>query len=148
MKTVKRIPKDLYYLYLARVVAMRSTCLRKHYGAVLVKDDHVLSTGYNGSPRGECNCCDTGFCYARASEKPINPAAAVHGSQYGVCVAVHAEQNAIINAGTDISGATLYLACYNPITHRYTQAEPCNICERMLKNAGIAQIITEAFVNA
>ncbi len=109
-----RVSKDEYYLNIAAAVAARSTCLRKRYGAVIVKDDEIIATGYNGSPRGETNCCDTGACYCRTHELPIDTSAAIHGAQYGTCVAVHAEQNAIISAARkEIQGGTLYLAAFD-----------------------------------
>lgn len=139
---MERISKTDYYLSIAAAVAARSTCLKKHYGAVIVKDDRIVATGYNGSPRGEANCCDTGICYAQTHACPIDEAAATHGSQYGSCVAVHAEQNAIINASAhDLIGATLYLVGYNPRTKEWIEAKPCNICNRMIRNAGIVKII-------
>ena len=139
-----RISKDEYYRNIAAEVATRSTCLRKHYGAVIVKDDHIVSTGYNGSPRGEANCCDVGVCYAKTHACPIDASAAEHGSQYGSCVAVHAEQNAIINASAqDLKGATLYLVGYDPRTKKRIEAKPCNICDRMIRNAGISKIVNK-----
>lgn len=87
----KRISKDEYYLSIAAAVARRSTCLRRQYGAVIIKNDEIISTGYNGAARGEPNCCDTGECWREANNIP-------HGEQYEKCVAVHAEQNAIISA--------------------------------------------------
>lgn len=93
-----RIDKDNYYLNIAKAVAARSTCLRRQYGAVIVADDEIIATGYNGAPRGEANCCDVGKCYCREHSTPIDEHAARHGDQYGTCVAVHAEQNAIISA--------------------------------------------------
>ena len=136
---MERISKDDYYLQIAAAVSARSTCLRKHYGAVIVKDDRIVATGYNGSPRGEANCCDVGECYCRAHSAPIDEHAAVHGDQYGACVAVHAEQNAIISAARkDMQGATLYLAS---LDESITPA-PCNFCDRMIKNAGIVRVVT------
>lgn len=136
-----RIDKDSYYLKIAKVVATRSTCLRRQYGAVIVNRDEIIATGYNGAPRGEANCCDTGACYCRTHSEPIGEMAARHGEQYGSCVAVHAEQNAIISAARkDMQGATLYLACLDA----NTDPAPCNICDRMIKNAGIAKVIIKA----
>ena len=136
-----RIDKDNYYLNIAEVVASRSTCLRKKYGAVIVNNDEIIATGYNGAPRGEPNCCDVGECYCRTHEVPVGAAAAKHGAQYGSCVAVHAEQNAIISASRkDMQGATLYLACLSPDI----DPTPCNICDRMIKNAGIVRVVTRA----
>lgn len=94
----KRITKDEYYLSIAASVAKRSTCLRRQYGAVIIKNDEIISTGYNGAARGEPNCCDTGECWREANNIP-------HGEQYEKCVAVHAEQNAIISAARRICSA-------------------------------------------
>lgn len=128
-----RISKDEYYLNIAKAVAQRSTCLRRQYGAVIVKDDEIISTGYNGSPRGEANCCDTGVCYRQNMGVP-------HGEKYELCVAVHAEQNAIISASRkDMIGATLYLAGFENGVE--ISATPCLICYRMLKNAGINKFV-------
>lgn len=124
-----RIDKDNYYLNIAKAVAARSTCLRRQYGAVIVA---VIATGYNGAPRGEVNCCDVGRCYCKEHSTPIDAHAARHGDQYGTCVAVHAEQNAIISAPRR---ATLYLACLDDSI----DPAPCNICDRMIKNAGITR---------
>ncbi|MBQ1771998.1 MAG: cytidine deaminase, partial [Clostridia bacterium] len=108
--------------------------LRRQYGAVIVKNDEIVSTGYNGAPRGEDNCCDIGTCWRERNNIP-------HGEQYEKCVAVHAEQNAIISASRrEMLGATLYLAGFEngePIRN----AEPCMICRRLIKNAGIEKVI-------
>jgi dCMP deaminase len=136
-----RIDKDNYYLNIAKAVAARSTCLRRQYGAVIVADDEIIATGYNGAPRGEANCCDVGKCYCREHSTPIDERAARHGDQYGTCVAVHAEQNAIISAPRrSMRGATLYLACLDETI----DPAPCNICDRMIKNAGITRVVTRA----
>lgn len=135
-----RIDKDSYYLNIAKAVALRSTCLRRQYGAVIVSGDEIIATGYNGSPRGEPNCCDINECYRLKHSMPVNERAAIHGDQYGTCVAVHAEQNAIISASPrDMRGATLYLACLDP----YVTPAPCNYCDRMIKNAGITRVVTK-----
>lgn len=142
---MERLSKHEYYLKIARAVAARSTCLRKRYGAVIVKDDRIIATGYNGAPRGEPNCCDVGECYCQAHDLPRSEMAATHGRQYGSCVAVHAEMNALICAPIQsLAGATLYLAGYDLRSKKEIQAMPCNVCERMLKNAGITTIITGA----
>lgn len=134
-----RIDKDSYYLSIAKAVAARSTCLRRQYGAVIVAGDEIIATGYNGSPRGEANCCDVGKCYCREHSAPVDAGAARHGEQYGSCVAVHAEQNAIISASRrELQGATLYLACLDDAI----DPTPCNICDRMIKNAGIIRVVT------
>lgn len=139
LNMAKRIDKDTYYLNIAKAVAQRSTCLHRQYGAVIVNHDEIIATGYNGSPRGEINCCDTGVCYKDSHNKPIDPKASVHGNQYGSCVAVHAEQNAIISAARkDMQGAALYLTS---LDHSIKPA-PCNFCDRMIKNAGITRVVT------
>ena len=143
-----RISKDDYYLDIAIAVSKRSTCLKRHYGCVIVKDDIIIATGYNGSPRGEENCCDRGTC---------KRADAMRYSNYESCDSVHAEQNALIATSRErLIGATVYLACeeyklnkeksiiwgeeiiefcedINPV--------PCSICMRMLKNTGISRIV-------
>ena len=125
-----RPTKDEYYLTIAEAVMARSTCLRRKYGAVIVKDDEIIATGYNGAPRGEENCCDFDYCLRDELHIP-------HGENYLKCKSVHAEQNAIISASRrDMLGATLYLACNVP------NAEPCDMCRRLIKNAGIAKVIT------
>ena len=135
-----RPTEDKYYLKIAKAVAERSTCLKRQYGAVIVKDKEIIATGYNGSPRGETNCCDIGKCYCKEHSTPIDERAAKHGDQYGSCVAVHAEQNAIISASRhEMQGATLYLACLDDTI----DPAPCNHCDRMIKNAGIIRVVTK-----
>ena len=95
-----RISKPEYYLNIAKAVALRSTCIRRKYGAVIVKDDRIIATGYNGSARGERNCCDTGECWREMNNIP-------HGERYEECVAVHAEDNAISQAGRETIGETV-----------------------------------------
>lgn len=129
-----RISKREYYLFIARAVARRSTCIRRHYGAVIVKDDRIIATGYNGAARGEPNCCDVGTCWREAHGIP-------HGEQYEKCVAVHAEDNAISQAGRDALGATLYL-WGEEANGTIIQAAPCMMCERKIKNAGIKEVIS------
>lgn len=138
-----RIDRDSYYLNIAKAVAARSTCLRRQYGAVIVSGDEIIATGYNGSPRGELNCCDVGECYCEKHSSPVDERAAKHGGQYGACVAVHAEQNAIISAARrDMRGTTLYLACLD----ESIDPAPCNYCDRMIKNAGIIKVVTKGDV--
>ena len=134
---MKRITKTEYYLGIASAVTKRSTCLRRQYGAVIVKNDEIVATGYNGSPRGEENCCDVGVCWREAHGIP-------HGEQYEKCVAVHAECNAIISASrNELLGATLYLFGYE--NGKPLEApEPCLICSRLIKNAGIKNVVTPA----
>ena len=129
-----RISKDEYYRNIALAVAKRSTCLRRQYGAVIVKGDNIIATGYNGSARGEPNCCDVGECWRQAHNIP-------HGSMYEMCVAVHAEDNAISQAGREAIGATLYLAGLED--GKPIKAEPCMMCARKIRNARIAKVITE-----
>lgn len=128
-----RPEKTDYYISIAAAVAARSTCLRRQYGAVIVRDDEIIATGYNGSPRGEANCCDIGFC--KREGKPHN------SGDYSECHAVHAEQNAIISASRrDMLGATLYLAGFEN-GKRIENPTPCPICEKLIKNAGIKEVI-------
>lgn len=130
-----RPSKDEYYIRIAESVAKRSTCLRRQYGAVLVKNDVIISTGYNGSARGEENCCDKGVCWREAHQIP-------HGEQYEKCKAVHAEMNAVINAKVDTTGTTLYLAGFEN-GKRLHNVKPCELCFRVIKNAGILRIVTQ-----
>lgn len=133
-----RLSKDKYYLGIAEAVAKRSTCLRRQYGAIIVKNDEIISTGYNGAPRGEENCIDINYCYRESNNIP-------HGKEYESCVAVHAEQNAIISASRkDMIGSTLYLAGFeNGEKLDSNILSPCKICMRMIINAGIEKIITK-----
>ena len=125
-----RPSKDEYYLNIAEAVMARSTCLRRQYGSVIVKNDEIIATGYNGSPRGEVNCCDTGICWREEHDIP-------HGERYEKCKSTHSEMNAIISASRqEMQGAVLYLASSEQ------NAEPCDICRRLIKNAGIARVIT------
>lgn len=135
---MSRIEKNDYYLGIARAVSERATCIRRKYGAVIVKNDEIIATGYNGAARGQTNCCDIGSCYRAEQNIP-------HGEQYEKCVAVHAEQNAIISASRkDMLDATLYLAGYEADTGEEINAEPCLICSRMLANSGIRRVINRS----
>lgn len=139
-----RISKNEYYLDIALAVSKRSTCLKRHYGCVIVKDDEIIATGYNGSPRGEQNCCDKGIC--PRMDIPHN------SGNYSDCPSVHAEQNAMLSASRkDLIGATLYLAGEEFISNdkwdywqEVEDATPCPICMRMIKNAGIIRIINRS----
>ena len=134
---MERVSKRQYYLDIAAEVARRSTCLRRQYGAVIVKNDEIVATGYNGAPRGDENCCDVGVCWREAHGIP-------HGEQYEKCVAVHAECNAIISASrNEMLGSTLYLYGFENGTPMKAP-EPCVMCARMIKNAGIATVINQA----
>lgn len=131
---IKRISVDEYYLGIAKEVSKRSTCLKRQYGAVIVNNQEIISTGYNGSPRGEVNCCDIGVC-DRLNE-------AHNSGKYDLCKSVHAEQNALISASRkDMMGGTLYL--YGEENGRAVEVKPCPICERMIKNAGILRIVSK-----
>ena len=131
-----RIGKEAYYLSIAAEVAKRSTCLRRQYGAVIVKNDEIVATGYNGAPRGDPNCCDEGACWRERNNIP-------HGEQYEKCVAVHAEANAIISASrNEMLGSTLYLSGFEGFDRPIDGPAPCVMCSRLIKNAGIARVIT------
>lgn len=142
----KRMNKKEYYLGIAKAVAQRSTCLKRHYGCIIVKNDEVIATGYNGSPRGEENCCDIYEVCPRQYE--------LHNSgDYSNCPAVHAEQNAMLSASRkDMIGSVMYLygedRKWSECNQSYfdweeiKKPEPCPICSRMLKNSGIVQVVT------
>ena len=132
-----RMSTDEYYLEVAKAVSLRSTCLTRQYGAVIVKNSEIIATGYNGSPRGEVNCCDKGFCqrYSDGSTSWHND------GNYNKCESVHAEMNAIISASrNEMLGSTLYL--YGSENGKSIICEPCPICSRLIKNAGIANVVT------
>lgn len=147
-KKSKRISKDEYYLGIAKAVSKRSTCLKRHYGCVIVNNDEIIATGYNGSPREEINCCDKGLC--KRLSIPNN------SGDYSLCHSVHSEQNAMLSASRkDMLGATMYLAGEEEIPTGVNDemetiylmceidAEPCPICKRMIKNSGIARVINK-----
>ncbi len=130
-----RPSKVKYYLDIAAAVAARSTCIRRQYGAVIVKNDTIVSTGYNGTARGLVNCCDLNECYREAHNIP-------HGQQYEKCKAVHAEANAIINASREeMYGAILFLAGFEN-GERMKNPTPCEVCSRMITNSGIRRVIS------
>ena len=131
-----RTSKDNYYLGIADAVQERSTCLRRKYGAIIVRNDEIISTGYNGAPRGRKNCSDLGYCAREAMKIPS-------GQRYELCRSVHAEANAIISASRrDMIGATLYLvgreAKTGELLHDTTS---CSMCRRQIINAGIARVV-------
>lgn len=129
-----RPEKDSYFLGIAEAVSKRSTCLRRQYGAVIVKNDVIVSTGYNGSPRHAANCCDVGVCWREANHIP-------HGERYEMCQAVHAEANAMINGNrADMVGATLYLAGFEN-GKRLEKPEPCLLCRKLITNAQIERVV-------
>ena len=122
----KRPGWDQYFIKMAKLTAERSTCIRRQVGAVIVKDKHIIATGYNGAPRGLEHCTDIGSCLRQELGVPS-------GERHELCRALHAEQNAIIQAATlgqSIEGGTIY------ITH-----QPCIICAKMIINAGIDRIV-------
>lgn len=132
----QRMSKDKYYLNIADAVLDRSTCLRRKYGAIIVKNDEILSTGYNGAPRGRVNCSQLGYCNREQLNIPS-------GQRYELCRSVHAEANAIISAQRrDMVGATIYLvgrdARSGELLH---DATSCPMCRRMIINAGIDEVV-------
>lgn len=141
MMKIKRPSKTTNFLDIALVVSKRSSCLKRHYGCIIVKDDRIVSTGYNGSARGAINCCDAGKCNRENVERYTG---------YENCPAVHAEQNAIISANpNDLIGATVYLACEtfsDGTAGEDKNPEPCPICLNMLKNAKVGKIINRGGV--
>lgn len=132
-----RPEKDEYYLDIAKQVAMRGTCIRRNYGAVIVKNDRIISTGYNGAPVNRKNCCDLGYCTRQKLNIP-------RGHRYELCRSVHAEANAIIQGTfSDMEGSTLYLYGWYVEDGSYdTGTEPCMMCKRMIINAGITRVVT------
>ena len=131
-----RISKENYYLDIAETVIGRATCLRRCYGAIIVKNDEIISTGYNGAPRGRKNCVDLGCCAREAMNVP-------RGERYELCRSVHAEANAIISAARrDMVGGTLYLAGKDAATGEIlSDATSCAMCRRMIINAGLERVI-------
>ena len=131
-----RTSKENYYLDIADAVLQRSTCLRRMYGAIIVRNDEIISTGYNGAPRGRINCSDAGRC-ARVEMKIPS------GERYELCRSVHAEANAIISASRrDMIGATLYLVGRDARTHELlADAMCCSMCKRQVINAGIDRVV-------
>ncbi len=131
-----RIDKENYYLDIAGTVLERSTCMRKHYGAIIVQNDEIVSSGYNGAPRGRKNCGDLGYCARQALDIPS-------GQRYELCRSVHAEANAIISASRrEVLGATLYMVCKDPATGELVPGSTsCSMCRRLIINAGIAKVV-------
>ena len=131
-----RVSKENYYLNIAETVLERATCLRRVFGAINVKNDEIISTGYNGAPRGRCNCVDMGFCTREAMKVP-------RGERYELCRSVHAEANAIISASRrDMIGATLYLVGRDAATGELLgDAMSCSMCKRQIINAGIERVV-------
>lgn len=133
---MERVSKHNYYLDIAQTVSERATCLRRRFGAIIVKNDVIISTGYNGSPRGRKNCTDLGTCERERMNIP-------RGERYEMCRAVHAEANAIISASREnMLGSTLYMCCTDPRTGNIMgQVCSCMMCKKLIINAGISRVI-------
>lgn len=132
-----RMSIDDYYLNIAKAVSLRSSCLTRQYGAVVVKDGEIIATGYNGSPRGYANCCDMGHCARHDSDSHSH-----NDGNYDTCQSVHAEMNALLSASRkDLIGSTLYLFGREGSTD-LVEVSPCPICSRLIKNAGVAKVVT------
>lgn len=133
---MSRISKENYYLDIAETVLERATCLRRIYGAIIVKNDEIISTGYNGAPRGRANCVDMGYCSRQAAKVP-------RGERYELCRSVHAEANAIISASRrDMAGGTLYLVGKDAETGELlADATSCAMCRRLVINAGLEKVV-------
>ena len=133
---MQRISKENYYLNIAQTVLERATCLRRVYGAIIVKNDEIISTGYNGAPRGRRNCVDMGYCTRERLQVP-------RGERYELCRSVHAEANAIISASRrDMVGSTLYLVGKDAQSGELLgDATSCAMCRRQVINAGISRVI-------
>ncbi|MDE7398187.1 MAG: cytidine deaminase [Oscillospiraceae bacterium] len=131
-----RVDKNNYYLDIAQTVAERGTCLRRNFGAIIVHNDEIIATGYNGAPRGRINCSDSGVCTREKLNVP-------RGQRYELCRSVHAEANCIISAPrSEMIGSTLFLACLDASTGTLDgNVEPCSMCKRMIINAGIEQVV-------
>lgn len=125
---------DDYFIEIAKVVSSRSTCLRRRYGAVIVKDHVIVSTGYNGAPRGSVNCIDKGTCRRQELKVPA-------GERYELCEAVHAEQNAIVNGQPErMKDATIFIAGFEE-SGEFAEGKPCLLCKRMIQNAMIKDVV-------
>lgn len=133
---MERRDKNNYYLDIAETVLERGTCLRRNYGAIIVKNDEIISSGYTGSPRGRKNCSDIGFCMREKLNVP-------RGTHYELCRSVHSEANAIISASRrDMIGGTLFLVGRDSKTDELVEnANPCAMCKRMILNSGIGEVI-------
>ena len=133
---MERRDKHNYYLDIAQTVAERGTCLRRNYGAIVVKNDEIISTGYVGAPRGRKNCSDMGVCIRQELQIP-------RGERYEMCRSVHAEANAIISASrNELIGATLYLVGMEASDGKIVQnSNCCSMCKRMIINAGIDRVV-------
>ena len=133
---MQRIDKENYYLDIAQTVLERSTCLRRWYGAIIVRNDESVATGYNGAPRGRANCCELGYCVREQMQVP-------RGERYELCRSVHAEANAIISASrNECIGGTLYLVGRDAATGKLLpDATSCSMCRRTIINAGLERVV-------
>ena len=133
---MNRISKENYYLDIAETVLERATCLRRVYGAIIVKNDEIISTGYNGAPRGRANCSDLGYCSREAMKVP-------RGERYELCRSVHAEANAIISASRrDMVGGTIYLVGRDARSGELlSDATSCSMCRRLVINSGLEKVV-------
>ena len=133
---MERVSKINYYLDIAQTVAERSTCMRRMFGAIIVKDDSIISTGYNGAPRGRKNCNEIAFCIRDKLQIP-------RGERYEMCRSIHAEANAIIAAPRDqMLGSTLYMVCVDAKTGELSPGTcSCMMCKRQVINAGIEKVV-------
>ena len=136
MIAMTRRDKENYYLDIAEAVASRGTCLRRNFGAIIVKNDQIVATGYTGAPRGRKNCSDLGYCLREKMNVP-------RGQRYELCRSVHAEANAIISAArSEMIGSTLYLVGKDAKTGALVpDANSCSMCKRQIINAGISRVI-------
>ena len=134
---MNRVDKTMYYLYIAHSVSLRSTCLYSSYGCVIVKNDEIISTGYNGAPRGVIDCLELGYCTRRKQLPNVKSQ-----QNYELCKAVHAEQNAIISASRkDMIDATMYIYGRDLVKDVVKSGMPCDICKKMILNSGISKVI-------
>ncbi len=121
---------------------MRGTCLRRNYGAIIVKNDNIISTGFSGAPRGRKNCCDIGECRRERMQVP-------RGQRYELCRSVHAEANAIISAAREnMLGATMYIVGLEASSDYVANASSCSMCKRLIINAGIQKVVIRNDKNA
>ena len=139
---MERIDKTNYYLDIAQTVLERSTCRRRHYGAIIVRNDEIIATGYNGAPRGRINCDELGYCVREQLEIPS-------GERYELCRSVHAEANAIISASRrECIGATLYLCGRDAASGELLRdTTSCSMCRRNIINAGIAEVVILSLIH-
>jgi dCMP deaminase len=125
---------DEYFINIAKAVSLRATCHRRRYGSVITRENIIVSTGYNGAPRGMKDCLEEGACTRKKLEIP-------HGERYELCHSVHAEANAIIRASLDeLRGATIYIAGTDD-QHEECDSTPCMMCKRMILNSHIARVV-------